>query len=185
MNRTTRRIAALGAVLCAVAALVVAIAVLWNNWAPLLGAIVLVGVALVAAWYVVAAHGVIRLIAMIVAVAAIAIAFVTLLRNHSIGDLVLLAVLVVAFGVLARVTLRNDPSTIANEPSRGTSVGAAQRPILIMNPWSGGGKANEAFAAAAHERGIETVMLQRGDDLEQLARDALGARRRRHRHGRG
>ncbi len=75
--------------LCAVAALVVAIAVLWNNWAPLLGAIVLVGVALVAAWYVVAARGVIRLVATIVAVAAIAIAFVTLLRNHSIGDLVL------------------------------------------------------------------------------------------------
>ena len=42
-----------------------------------------------------------------------------------------------------------------------------------MNPWSGGGKANAAFAAAAQERGIETVTLQRGDDLEQLARDAI------------
>jgi diacylglycerol kinase family enzyme len=45
--------------------------------------------------------------------------------------------------------------------------------VLIMNPWSGGGKANAAFAAAARERGIETVTLARGDDLEQLARDAL------------
>ena len=56
----------------------------------------------------------------------------------------------------------------------GTSVGAAQHPILIMNPWSGGGKANAEFAAAAQERGIETVTLTRGDDLEQLARDAIG-----------
>ena len=39
MNRTTRRICALGALLCAVGALAVIVAVLWNNWAPLLGAL--------------------------------------------------------------------------------------------------------------------------------------------------
>ena len=74
---------------------------------------------------------------------------------------------------LARAALRSDPRPIADEPSRGTPVGAAQQPVLIMNPWSGGGKANAAFAAAAQERGIETVTLARGDDLEQLARDAI------------
>ncbi len=150
------------------------VAVLWNNWAPLLGAFVLVLVALMAAWYVVTKRGVVRLLAAIVAVAAVVVAFVTLLRNHSFGDIVLAVVLVVAFAWLARAALRNDPSTIADEPSRGTPVGAAQQPVLIMNRWSGGGKANEAFAAAAHERGIETVTLERGDDLEQLARDAIG-----------
>ncbi len=62
---------------------------------------------------------------------------------------------------------------IADGPSRGEAVGAAQHPILIMNPWSGGGKANPEFAAAAQARGIETVTLTRGDDLEQLARDAI------------
>ena len=35
------------------------------------------------------------------------------------------------------------------------------------------GKADAAFTAEAHARGIETVTLQRGDDLEQLARDAI------------
>ncbi len=150
------------------------VAVLWNNWAPLLGAFVLVLVALTAAWYVVTKRGVVRLLATIVAVAAVVVAFVTLLRNHSFGDIVLAVVLVLAFAWLAREALRNEPSTIADEPSRGTPVGAAQHPILIMNPWSGGGKANEAFAAAAQERGIETVTLTRGDDLEQLARDAIG-----------
>lgn len=150
------------------------VAVLWNNWAPLLGALVLVLVALVAAWYVVTKRGVVRLLATIVAVAAVVVAFVTLLRNHSFGDIVLAVVLVVAFAWLAREALRHDPSTIADEPSRGAPVGAAQHPVLILNRWSGGGKANEAFAAAAHERGIETVTLERGDDLAQLARDAIG-----------
>jgi len=173
MNRTTRRLCALGALLCALGALVVVIAVLWDNWAPLLGAVVLVLLALTAAWYVVTKRGAVRLAATIVAVAAVAVAFATLLRNHSIGDILLAVVLVAAFAWLAREALRNDPSTIAGEPSRGTSVGAAGHPVLIMNPWSGGGKANAAFAAAAQERGIETVTLQRGDDLEQLARHAI------------
>ena len=125
MNRTTRRLCALGALLCALGALVVVIAVLWNNWAPLLGAVVLVLLALTAAWYVVTKRGVVRLAATIVALAAVAVAFATLLRNHSIGDIVLAVVLVAAFAWLAREALRNDPSTIADEPSRGTSVGAA------------------------------------------------------------
>jgi diacylglycerol kinase family enzyme len=173
VNRTTRRICALAALLCALGALAVIVVVLWNNWAPLLGAFVLVLVALAAAWYVVTKRGVVRLLAAIVAIAAVVVALATLLRNHSIGDIVLAVVLVVAFAWLARAALRGEPSTIADEPSRGTPVGAAQRPVLILNRWSGGGKANEAFAAAAHERGIETVTLERGDDLAQLARDAI------------
>jgi diacylglycerol kinase family enzyme len=174
MNRTTQRLCALGAVLCAAGAIAVALAVLWNNWAPLLGAVLLVGVALVAAWSVVTKRGVVRLVASIIAVSALAVAFATLLRNHSFADIALAVVLVVGFGLLGRAALRSDPTTIADGPLRGTPVGAAERPVLIMNPWSGGGKADEAFAAAARERGIETVTLARGDDLEQLARDAIG-----------
>jgi diacylglycerol kinase family enzyme len=108
-----------------------------------------------------------------VVVAAVVIAFATLLRNHSFGDIVLAVVLVAAFGWLARQALRADPAVAADDGERGIRVGAARHPVLIMNPWSGGGKANAEFAAAAHERGIETITLQKGDDLEQLARDAL------------
>jgi diacylglycerol kinase family enzyme len=162
----------LAALLCAVGAIVAIVVALWNNWAPLLGAAVLVFVALAAAWYVVTRRGAVRLVAALVAVAALVVALATLLRNHSLGDIAIAVVLVVAFGLLARAALRADP-VIAAEPVRGTPVGAARHPVLIMNPWSGGGKANEAFAAAARDRGIETVTLTRGDDLEQLARDAL------------
>jgi diacylglycerol kinase family enzyme len=173
MNRTTRRLCALGALLCAAGALAVTLAVLWNNWAPLLGAVVLVLCALAAAWYVVTRRGWVRLAALIVAVAAVVVAFATLLRNHSFGDIAIAVVLVAAFGWLARQALRPERAVAGDGPDRGIRVGAARRPILIMNPWSGGGKANPQFAAEAQARGIETVTLQRGDDLEQLARDAI------------
>jgi diacylglycerol kinase family enzyme len=48
--------------------------------------------------------------------------------------------------------------------------------VLIMNPWSGGGKVERfALAEEAKKRGIETITLQRGDDLRQLALDAVAS----------
>jgi len=135
--------------------------------------VALVLVALAAAWYVVTRRGVVRLAATVVAVGAVVVAVATLMKNHGLGGILLAVALVVAFGGLARTTLRSDPELAIDGSPRGTPVGPARHPVLIMNPWSGGGKADEEFAAAAHERGIETVTLQRGDDLEQLARDAL------------
>jgi diacylglycerol kinase family enzyme len=173
MSRTTRRICALAALVFASGAIAVAVAVLWNNWAPLLGAVVLVLAALMAAWYVVAGRGAVRVAAAVVAVTAIVVAVATLVRNHGLGGVVLAVALVAAFGWFARAALRNDPELIADEPERGTPVGAAQHPILIMNPRSGGGKADAEFAATARERGIETVTLTPGDDLEHLAQDAV------------
>jgi diacylglycerol kinase family enzyme len=173
VSRTARRLCALGALVCGAGALIVALLVLWNNWAPLLGALALFVVALIAAWYVVTRRGVVRLVASLVAVAAIVVAFATLLGNHGVLGLTIIAVLVAAFGWLAREALRSDPAIIGAEGSHGESVGASRHPILIMNPRSGGGKADAQFAAAARERGIETVGLEPGDDLEQLARDAV------------
>jgi diacylglycerol kinase family enzyme len=164
---------ALGALLCGVAAVAVAVVVLWNNWAPLLGAVVLDLVALGAAWYVVTRRGVVRVVAAVAAVAAVVVAVATLVANHGLGGIVLVLVLILAFAWLAREVLRHDPATRAVEPSRGAPAGAAERPVLIMNPRSGGGKADGTFAAAAEALGIETVMLTPGDDLEQLARDAV------------
>jgi diacylglycerol kinase family enzyme len=49
------------------------------------------------------------------------------------------------------------------------------RPVLFWNPRSGGGKAERfGVAAAARSRGIEPVELTPGDDLEALARAAVG-----------
>jgi diacylglycerol kinase family enzyme len=50
---------------------------------------------------------------------------------------------------------------------------APQRPVLFINPRSGGGRAGRAgLAEAARERDIEPVVLEPGDDLGTLADDA-------------
>jgi diacylglycerol kinase family enzyme len=46
--------------------------------------------------------------------------------------------------------------------------------VLLCNPWSGGGKVERfGLVERARELGVETVMLDHGLDLEQLARDAV------------
>lgn len=51
-----------------------------------------------------------------------------------------------------------------------------ESPALIINRWSGDGKAEKyELANAAQKTGIKTVMLERGDDLTQLAHDAISA----------
>jgi diacylglycerol kinase family enzyme len=48
------------------------------------------------------------------------------------------------------------------------------RPLLFVNPRSGGGKAARArLAERADEKGVETVILSPGQDLAALARDAV------------
>jgi diacylglycerol kinase family enzyme len=48
--------------------------------------------------------------------------------------------------------------------------------VLIVNRWSGDGKAERVgLADAARDAGIRVVMLERGDDITQLARDAIDA----------
>ncbi len=47
-------------------------------------------------------------------------------------------------------------------------------PVLIINRWSGDGKAEEyKLEEAAKRAGVRTIMLERGDDLAQLAHDAI------------
>ena len=54
------------------------------------------------------------------------------------------------------------------------AVARPSHPVLICNPWSGGGKVEKfGLVELANELGVETVMLDHGLDLEQLARDAI------------
>jgi len=49
-----------------------------------------------------------------------------------------------------------------------------RKPVLLCNPWSGGGKvARFGLAEIAAEMGVETVFLDHGLDLAVLARDAI------------
>ncbi len=49
-----------------------------------------------------------------------------------------------------------------------------RKPVLLCNPWSGGGKvAKFGLAEIAAEMGVEVVFLDKGLDLAELARDAI------------
>jgi diacylglycerol kinase family enzyme len=51
-----------------------------------------------------------------------------------------------------------------------------QRPVLFINPVSGGGKAREAhLSEEARERGIKAIVMRPGEDLGALVDDALAA----------
>ena len=67
----------------------------------------------------------------------------------------------------------NLPRTPMGSASGWRPVDPPRRPVLFVNPRSGGGKAARAgLAERARERGIETVVLDPGQDLAALARDA-------------
>ena len=84
---------------------------------------------------------------------------------------VLVAVLLAITLACARAAMLRDLRQI-DIPVR--AGGAPRHPVLLCNPWSGGGKVEQFdLVALAHDLGVETVMLDRGLDLEQLARDAV------------
>jgi diacylglycerol kinase family enzyme len=59
-------------------------------------------------------------------------------------------------------------------PSGFVHVDSALRPVLFINPNSGGGKARRAgLAVLARQRGIEPVTLAPGDELEALIQGAV------------
>ncbi len=81
---------------------------------------------------------------------------------------VLLALTVLAARAALAAQLR------ATAAARVHHAAVPARPVLLCNPWSGGGKVQTfALADLAASLGVETVMLDHGLDLEQLARTAV------------
>jgi diacylglycerol kinase family enzyme len=173
MNVRRHQFAALAAIVVGAGALIAAIALFWTEWAALLAAVLFLVVATIAAWYVLSRRGLTRLVAILVMLGALAGALGTLVRHHSLWRIGLALMLGLSAAALARVALSGTKKELRAKAPPGVHVGAATKPVLVANPKSGGGKANKAFLAEAESRGIETVLLRPGDDLEQLARDAV------------
>jgi diacylglycerol kinase family enzyme len=133
-----------------------------------LGVLVCIAVAIVAAWFAVVRRGSPRVIGTVVAVVALVGAGALLFRNNGWGFLVVLVVGVAIFHAAARAAFRVHLRLPPAPPPR--------HAVLFVNPWSGGGKAAKVgLAGEAARRGIRTVELRRGDDLEQLVTDAVAA----------
>ena len=71
----------------------------------------------------------------------------------------------------ARFALRPPPRRAAVVRA---TPGPPRHPVLLCNPWSGGGKVERfGLVGLAEEMGVETVLLDHGLDLEHLARDSV------------
>jgi diacylglycerol kinase family enzyme len=163
-----QRVAAVIALVAVVVTVVFAVVMAITDFPQGLGVLGCVAVALVAAWFGVIRGGRQRAVGIAVAVLALVGAAVLLTRNGSWLSLALLVVGIAIGHAAARAAFQPHVHLPAAD--------RPQRPVLFINPWSGGGKAAKVGAAAeASARGIRTVELRRGDDLEQLVRDAVEA----------
>ncbi len=102
----------------------------------------------------------------------LAIIWVTPHADRPLLRLAVLALLLAGAGGLGRVALVRDLHE--HDDRRPVSAKRPQHPVLICNPWSGGGKvAKFGLVDLAKDFGVEVIMLDHGLDLEQLARDAI------------
>ena len=171
MKHRVQAIVALGA--GAVLTLLI-LAVLFRNPAMLVLGIVGLALAGGGGWWVVTEQMPRRGIGAVVAVLgliALAVAVVGVISGTEMRFLVIVGVLAlfaVAVGQARLALVRGLHEADGIEAPR------PARPVLIANPKSGGGKVERFdIVAKAQQLGVEVIMLNKGDDLEQLARDAV------------
>ena len=168
---------ALGSLACGVLLVGFLIGFIVRNLGFLALAVVGLGLATTGAWWAITERMPRRAIGVVGAALGAAGIVVALVRATPSGDnvglrLVVLAVLWLGAVGLGRAALTRDLD--AHDELRPVTVSRPRHPVLICNPWSGGGKVEKfGLADLASEMGVEVVMLDRGLDLEQLARDAI------------
>jgi diacylglycerol kinase family enzyme len=170
-----RRASAVVALLAPVAVLVELVAVLLRRPLILAGAAGCFSLGVGAAAYAVTRTGLRRTLAAVLAVVALAasVAFVVG-AVRSLLALGAMVGLIVAGGLATRHALGRDIRSLKSRPTPGEPVGPAARPVLLLNPKSGGGKVGRFnLVEEARRRGIEPVVLAPGDDLRRLAEQAV------------
>jgi diacylglycerol kinase family enzyme len=169
-----RRVSAVVALAAVVAAMAIVLVALVQHLLWLVLAIVCLWLAFAAAAYAVTRTGTRRLVAAVVAVVALVAPLLLLVLDGRLLHLVLLIVLLALAGGATRHALGRDLKSLKSGPIPGTAVGPARRPVLLMNPKSGGGKVERfGLVEEARRRGVEAVVLAPGDDLVRLAEEAV------------
>jgi diacylglycerol kinase family enzyme len=149
---------------------------LFRNAGDLLIALAGFALAVAGGWWVMTERGLRRPLGGLGALVGLALIGWAFARAVSGADSVVLrivlvtALLLVAFGC-ARFAMRRELHRAHVEVVSGS---APRRAVLLCNPWSGGGKVEQfGLVELARSLGVETVLLDRGLDLEQLARSAV------------
>ncbi len=176
MTPGRRQAAAIGSLVAFAGALAAALVLLASNAGGL--AIGLVGLAMAAAggWWIITEQMPRRAVGIAGVVVGSAGVFIGVGSVVTGVDRILLR-LAVVLGLLAvglgaaRAALVRDLHDLDDITP---DVEPPHHPVLLCNPWSGGGKVERfGLAELAEQQGVEVVMLGEGLDLEQLARDAV------------
>jgi diacylglycerol kinase family enzyme len=161
--------------LVAAAGVVATLAVLLaDDVVALLLVLAALGLAGAGLWLAATRRGNTRLLGIAVAVAALAGGVVALVAQGLIDELVALVVAIAVFGAASRMALRKQVSERTDSTHPAARPARARSGVLLINPKSGGGKAERFdLPGEASKRGIRAVVLERGDDLLELAEQAL------------
>jgi diacylglycerol kinase family enzyme len=96
-------------------------------------------------------------------------------RGRLLGLLLVVVTIAIAAGA-TRHALALDIKALKSGPTPGTPVAPARHGVVLMNPKSGGGRVEHFHLVdEARRRGIEPIVLAVGDDLAQLADDAIAS----------
>ena len=146
------------------------VVVVFRHWDVLLAGLVTLAVMVVGAWFAVSRRGTPRLVALGTTVAALVLFAWIMVASSSVRVLVVGVLLAAVSAGAARLALR--PRSV--DPAQVPSAARARQAVLIMNPWSGGGKVERfELERLCRERGIEPIVLYKGSDLLALAEDAV------------
>ncbi len=171
---TRQRIQAIIALVCLAALILLVVAALLRNPAILVVGIVGLLVTAWGAWWAITEQMPRRAVGVVVAVVGLILILFGLIRGiTNTESAILQGVLVIALVGLAASQARLALVRGLHE-SDTVAAAAPQHPVLIANPKSGGGKVEKFdLVTKARAQGVEVVLLNPGDDLEQLARDAI------------
>jgi diacylglycerol kinase family enzyme len=165
-----RRLAAGAALVAFALGLTVAVGVIAQPLLVLPLVVLSLAVAVLAGWTALVCRGRRRVISAVVAAGALATSLL-LVGVQSLVGAALVAALVIASNAAARVAL---PAGRAAWNPLARRVGPAHAGVLLVNPRSGGGRADRfGLAEEAERRGVRPIALRPGESLLALAERAV------------
>ncbi len=170
-----RRVAAIAALLLLISAVVAGMALLPGTLDRVLIVITAIAVGAAALFVALTRRDWVRFAGwVVVAIVVFVLVRLVIGKPEDLGSILLVGVLAWAGVISARYALHLDVATLRERPKAGLVVGRARQGVLIMNPWSGGGKVEKFdLVNEARRRGVEPIVLTEGDDLLRLAVDAI------------
>jgi diacylglycerol kinase family enzyme len=171
-----RRVAAIFALISLAAAVLSAVeGVRGGSLWRLLVAVASVLGGVVGLWYAVSRRGAVRVVGLSVALVGVALAAIVTLTSSQLAWWGLVTILLIGVsGLAAGYALGRDAPTVDVGYPVVWKVTKPTAPVLILNPRSGGGKVERfGLVDGCRRLGIEPLVLEPGEDLLGLAKDAI------------